>query len=201
MKTRISGIALAAMLLAGLGGTANADPDALDRRASLDLQDATAEEAFRSIAHMTGVEIDLEGLSGERVSVELENVRVRTILTALCDSLGCRWELIDGKPPRLRIVPVPGEHPVARVKPREEVLDAAIDLKVTDASVRDLLETVGQITSTRPIIDSAIGGKISLNLDNTPVRKVLDTVCQTAACEWSFDAEKGILVVRPKAQK
>jgi type II secretory pathway component HofQ len=198
MKTRISGIALAAMLLAGI---ANADPDALDRRVSLDLKDATAEEAFRSIAHMTGVEMDLGGLSGERVSVELENVRVRTILTALCDSLGCRWEFTDGKPPRLRIVPVPGEHPVARVKPRAEVLDAAIDLKVKNASVRDLLETVGQITSTRPIIDSAVGGTISLDLDNTPVRKILDTVCQTAACEWSFDAEKGILVVRPKAQK
>ena len=197
MKTRISGIALAALMVASLG---SANPDALDRRASLDLKDATAEEAFRSIAHVTGVQIDLQGLSGERVSVELENVRVRTILTALCDSLGCRWELIDGKPPRLRIVPVPGERPAARVKPSAAVLDAPIDLKVTNASVRDLLETVGQITSTRPIIDSAIGGKISLELENTPVRQVLENVCESAGCEWSLDAEKGILVIRPKAK-
>lgn len=195
MKTRISGIALAALMVASLG---SANPDALDRRASLDLKDATAEEAFRSIAHVTGVQIDLQGLSGERVNVELENVRVRTILTALCDSLGCRWELIDGKPPTIRIVPVPGERPEPRVKPSLAALDAPIDLKVTNASVRDLLETVGQITSTRPILDSAIGGKISLELENTPVRQVLDLVCMSAACEWSLDAEKGILVVRPK---
>ena len=195
MKTRISGIALAALMVAGLG---SANPDTLDRRASLDLKDATAEEAFRSIAHITGVQIDLQGMSGERVSVELENVRVRTILTALCESLGCRWELVDGK--KLRIVPVPGERPEPRVKPSLAALDAAIDLKVTNASVRDLLETVGQITSTRPILDSAIGGKISLELENTPVRQVLDLVCTSAGCEWSLDAEKGILVVRPKAK-
>lgn len=195
MKTRIAGIALAALMVASLG---SANPDTLDRRASLDLKDATAEEAFRSIAHITGVQIDLQGLSGERVSVELENVRVRTILTALCESLGCRWELVDGK--KLRIVPVPGERPEPRVKPSLAALDAPIDLKVTNASVRDLLETVGQITSTRPILDSAIGGKISLELENTPVRQVLDLVCMSAGCEWSLDAEKGILVVRPKAK-
>lgn len=195
MRKRISMIALAALLSAGI---LCADPDALDRRASLDLKDATAEEAFRSLAHVTGVQIDLQGLAGERVSVELENVRVRTILTALCESLGCRWELVDGK--KLRIVPVPGERPEPRVKPSLAALDAAIDLKVTNASVRDLLETVGQITSTRPIVDSAIGGKISLELENTPVRQALDLVCQSAGCEWSLDAEKGILVVRPKAK-
>lgn len=198
MKTKIATVVLAALLVALVAGTAGASPDALDKRVSLDLKDATVEEAFRSLAHVAGVRIDLEGVSGEPVSLELENVRVKTILNALCDSLGCRWELAGDK---LRVVPVPGERPAPRVKPSLAALDAAIDLQVTNASVRDLLETVGQITSTRPIIDSAIGGKISLELEDTPVRQVLETVCLSAGCEWSLDAEKGILVVRPKARK
>lgn len=192
---RIAIVMVAALLMAGVAG---ASPDALDRKVSLDLQDATVEEAFRSLAHVAGVQISLEGVTGEKVSLELENVRVRTILTALCDSLGCRWELAGDK---LRVVPVPGERPAPRVKPTLESLAAVIDLKVTNANVRDLLETTAQILSAKPIIDSAIEGKITLELENTEVEKVLDTVCASAKCEWSFDAEKGILVVRPKAQK
>jgi type II secretory pathway component GspD/PulD (secretin) len=192
---RIAIVMVAALLMAGAAG---ASPDALDRKVSLDLQDATVEEAFRSLAHVAGVQISLEGVTGEKVSLELENVRVRTILSALCDSLGCRWELAGDK---LRVVPVPGERPAPRVKPTLESLAAVIDLKVTNASVRDLLETVAQIMSARPIIDSAIEGKITLEVENTEVEKVLDTACASARCEWSLDAEKGILVVRPKAQK
>jgi regulator of replication initiation timing len=197
MKIAVPTLALAGLLLAP---AAQASPDALDRRVSLDLQDVTAAEAFGSLARVAGVQVDLDGLADEKVSLELENVRVKTLLTALCESLGCRWELADGKPPRLRIVADPAGHPPARVKPSQASLDAQIDLKVKDARVRDLLETVAQITSTRPFIDSAVQGSISLELENTAVRTVLDTICQTAKCTWSFDADKAILVVRPKAQ-
>lgn len=195
MKTRIPTLVVAALLVTGLAG---ADPDALDKRVSLDLQDATVEEAFRSLAHVAGVQISLEGVSGEKVSLELENVRVKTILSALCDSLGCRWELAGDK---LLIVPVPGARPAPRAKPTSASLTAGLDLKVKDASVRDLLETMAQIMSARPIIDSAIEGRISLEVENTEIQKILDTVCVSAKCDWSFDAKKGILVVRPKAQK
>jgi type II secretory pathway component GspD/PulD (secretin) len=193
MKTRIATAALALLLATGVAG---ASPDALDKRVSLDLKDATVEEAFRSLARVAGVPIDLDGVSGEPVSLELENVRVRTILSALCDSVGCRWELAGGK---LRVVPVPGDKPAPRVKPSPQALVAPLDLKVTNADVRDLLETVAQIMSVRPIVDSAVKGTVSLEMDDMEVRKILDAICQSAGCRWSFDAEKGLLVVRPKA--
>ncbi|MEA2558790.1 MAG: hypothetical protein QOH06_294 [Acidobacteriota bacterium] len=188
--------ALAALMLAG---TAGAAPDALDKRVSLDLRNATAEEAFKSLARVAGVQIAAEGLSGD-VTLELENVRVRTILTALCDNLGCKWDLQAGNPPKLRITPLPGgERPAPPVKPSAAALNAAIDLKVTDATVRDVLETVGQIMSAKTFIDSSIEGKVSLELDNTPLRDVLDIICKTSKCTWSFDEDRGILSVKPKA--
>jgi type II secretory pathway component GspD/PulD (secretin) len=61
-----------------------------------------------------------------------------------------------------------------------------------------VLETVGKITSTRAFIDSAVQGKVTLELEQTSIRQVLDTLCQTARCTWSFDPDKGILAVRPK---
>ncbi|MFP5287239.1 MAG: hypothetical protein ACLGI9_15985 [Thermoanaerobaculia bacterium] len=185
--------ALAALLMAG---TAVAAPDELDKRVSLDLRNATAEEAFKSLARVAGVQIDAKGVSGD-VTLELENVRVRTILTAICDTIGCRWDLQSGK---LRITPLPeGERPTPRVKPSAAALDAAIDLKVSDASVRDLLETVAQIMSAKVFIDSGIKGQVSLELEDTPLRQVLGTICMAAGCTWSYDDDRGVLSVKPKA--
>lgn len=184
--------AIAALMIAG---TAGAAPDALDKRVSLDLRNATAQEAFKSLARVAGVQIEAKGVSGD-VTLELENVRVRTILTAICDTLGCRWDLQAGK---LRITPLPeGERPTPRVKPTAAALDAAIDLKVTDASVRDLLETVAQIMSAKAFVDSGIEGKVSLDLPNTPLRQILDTVCLASRCTWSYDDDRGVLSVKPK---
>ncbi len=184
--------ALAAFMMAG---TAGAAPDALDKRVSLDLRGATAEEAFKSLARVAGVQITAEGVSGD-VTLELENVRVRTILTAICDSIGCRWDLQAGK---LRITPLPeSERPAPRVKPSAAALDAPIDLKVTGASVRDILETVGKIMSAKVLIDSGVEGKVSLELDNAPLRDVLNILCKASKCRWSFDEDRGILSVKPK---
>jgi hypothetical protein len=186
---------LAAFMMTGMAAAA---PDALDKRVSLDLRGATAEEAFKSLARVAGVQIAAEGLSGE-VTLELENVRVRTILTAICDSIGCRWDLQAGNPPKLRITPLPaGERPAPRVKPSAAALDAAVDLKVSDASVRDLLETVGQIMSAKVFVDSGIEGTVSLELEKTPLRRILDTVCMASKCTWSYDDDRGVLSVKPK---
>ena len=184
--------ALAAFLLAAIAGAA---PDELDKRVSLDLRNATAEEAFKSLARVAGVQIEAKGVSGD-VTLELENVRVRTILCAICDSIGCRWDLQSGK---LRVTPLPeSERPAPPVRPSAAALDAAIDLRVKDAAARDVLETVGQIMSAKTFIDSSIGGKVSLELDNAPLREVLDILCKASKCTWSFDEDRGILSVKPK---
>lgn len=78
------------------------------------------------------------------------------------------------------------------------ILDAAIDLKVTDADARDLLETIGEIMGAKTSIDPAIKGKISLELERSPLRSTLDVTCMALGCKWRFDAEKNLLTVKPK---
>jgi len=48
------------------------------------------------------------------------------------------------------------------------------------------------------VIDPEVKGTVSLQLDNTPVRKSLDATCQAAGCSWSYDADKKVLTVRAK---
>lgn len=196
MKNRAL-LALAAILLALLADPAGASPDALDQRVSLDIHDATVDEAFRSVARAAGVRITLEGVSGDDVTLRLENARVRTVLTALCDNLGCQWDFDDGNPPTLRVTPGPGAaRPVKPAKSNAAALDAAIDLKVTSADVRDLLETTGEIMGARVEIDPEIKGKVTLDLDNAPLRKAIDAACESAGCEWRYDAEKNVLTFK-----
>lgn len=193
MKNRAL-LALAAILLAGPAG---ASPDALDQRVSLDIRDATVDEAFRSVARAAGVQITLDGVSGKDVTLQLENARVRTVLAALCDNLGCRWDFADGNPPMLRVTPDPGAaKPAKPVKTNAAALDAAIDLKVTSADVRDLLGTTGEIMGARVEIDPEIKGKVSLELENTPLRSAIDAACMSAGCEWKYDAEKNVLIFK-----
>lgn len=193
MKNR-AWLALAALLPLA-SGPAAASPDALDKRVSLDISGATTEEAFKSVARAAGVQIKLDGVSGDEVNLKLENARVRTVLTALCDDLRCRWEFDDGNPPTLRVTPEPG---AGAPKPDPAALDAQIDITVTDADARDLLETVAEIMSARASIDPAVKGKVSLALKKTPVSRILDATCSAVGCDWTFDEGKGALVVKAR---
>lgn len=190
-------LALAALLISGSAG---ASPDALDQRVSLDIRDATVDEAFRSVARAAGVQITLDGVSGKDVTLQLENARVRTVLAALCDNLGCRWDFADGNPPVLRVTPDPAAARSAKSpKSNAAALDAAIDLKVTNANVRDLLGTTAEIMGAKAAIDPGIKGKVTLNLENAPLRSAIDAACEAAGCEWRYDAEKNVLTFKPKA--
>ena len=199
MRKGIATIGLA-MLLAMLaviadGGRAAAGDDPLDRRNGVELNDTPVEEALTNIGAMAGLPVELNGFTGDPVSMEIWNVRVRTILDVLCESLGCRWELVDGV---IQIHEVPGAKPEPRPKPSLEALDQTIDIKLTGADPQEVLRSFGQILSVKPFVDPAITGSVTVNLENTEVRKVLDAVCASVGCEWSLDVEKKMLVFRPK---
>jgi hypothetical protein len=199
MRKRIATIGLA-MLLAMLaviadGGRATAADDPLDRRNGVELNDTPVEEALTSIGAMAGLPVELNGFTGDPVSMEIWNVRLRTMLDVLCESLGCRWELVDGT---IQIHEVPGARPEPRPKASLESLDQKMDIKLTGASALEVLRSFGEILSVTPYVDPAITGSVTVNLENTEVRKVLDAVCASVGCEWSLDVERKILAFRPK---
>ena len=172
-------------------------PGPLDSKVELAVKEADPEELFATLGKLMSAEVVLEpGLTG-KVSIELHNVTVRTILNALCESAGCQWSLdSSAKPPKLRVTP-------GLVEPRPDpwgkhaLPKDPIDLRVTDANVQEVLQTFGQILGGKSIVDPAIQGKVSLNLENTPLDQALNAVCAAAGCDWIYDADKRVLRVTP----
>jgi type II secretory pathway component GspD/PulD (secretin) len=197
-------LGLAGLLLMLEGTVAFAAPEPatspLDQKAELAVTKADPEELFTTLGKMMGVEAEVDpGVTG-KVSVELHNVRVRTLLDAVCESVGCRWTM-DSAGTKLRVVPDRSAPPrAASCCGKDTAPKEPIDLKVIKADVQDLLKTFGQIMGAKVILDPAVKGKISLNLENTPVDKALDAVCSAAGCDWTYDAESHVLrvtVTRP----
>jgi type II secretory pathway component GspD/PulD (secretin) len=167
--------------LAGLlgAGVVFAAGNPLDERVSLNLEKASTKDTFAALSQMVGadvVQVD-PGVTGT-VTVTLQNVRVRTLLDAVCESIGCRWDLQDKK---LRVTSASADKPAPVFR---EALDSPIDLKVSNADSRELLKTFGQIMGIEVSLDSAITGKVSLELKATPVRQALDAACFAVGCDW-----------------
>ena len=170
-----------------LGGSlaARAADAVLDQRIDINLEKGDASDVFRSFAQVASLAADLDpGLAGT-LSLRLVNVRLETAMNAACESLGCRWEMRDGK---LIVKPLPAvtDRPAAEASSPGNPIDGHIDLKVTNASAQDLLKTFGEITSARPDIDPAITGRGTFNLVDIPVGKALDQVCARFNCTWSL---------------
>jgi type II secretory pathway component GspD/PulD (secretin) len=134
--------------------------------------------------------------------VELHNVRVRVLLDTVCESLGCRWRLEAGSPPKLRVLPAAAAKPEGSADRGKPAIKEAIDLKVTEADGRDVLKTFGEVLDADIAVDPAIKGTLTLDLEAAPVDQCLDTVCKMLGCEWSFtegaNGRKAVLRVAPK---
>jgi type II secretory pathway component GspD/PulD (secretin) len=183
------GIWMGGLLLLLLGaGAARAEPDAaasgLDERIDMALKNARPDDMFRTFAKMLGAEAVVDPAVTAPVSVELHNVRVRTLLDTVCESIGCRWTLEPGSPAKLRVAAAPGGGK-AEGGDRPSKLGDPIDLKVTRADGVELLHTFGEILGADVVIDPRIAGTVSLELKNTPVDRSLDTVCRALSCDWS----------------
>jgi type II secretory pathway component GspD/PulD (secretin) len=117
------------------------------------------------------------------------------VLDAVCESIGCSWS-VAGTPAKLHILPL-----AAKTSPKVLPMKEPIDLKVTGANVRELLQTFGQILGVETEIDPQITGKVTLELDSTPFSQALDKACAAAGCEWKLDTEGKNPVLRFTAKK
>jgi type II secretory pathway component GspD/PulD (secretin) len=186
------------LLLLGAGGALAepADPrSGLDERIDMALKKAAPADLFGTFAKMLNAEAVVDPAVREPVSIELHNVRARTLLDAICESIGCRWRLEPGSPPKLRVTAVPA----GGAEPRPTALGEPIDLKVTDADARDVLKTFAEILRVQAAVDPAVQGTVTFNLEATPCNQALDAVCRSAGCEWSLDG--GVLRVTPRKKK
>lgn len=186
---------VAVVWLLGAAAASGAEKSPLDERINMAVRDADPGDTFRTFAKLINAEAVVSPDVKGKVTVELRNVRVRTLLDTVCESIGCRWELAAGNPPRLRVSPAPAP---ARSSQRLDGKEP-IDLKVTDAKAREVLGVFAQILGAEPDIAPAISGTVTFDLQDTPWDQALDTVCEQVDCEWKLSGgAKKVLRVSPR---
>jgi type II secretory pathway component GspD/PulD (secretin) len=168
----------------------------LDTPIDLKVTQANAKEVFQTFGQILSAEAEIDpALAGRTLSIQLERVRVRTALTAACDSVGCEWSFIEGKPGKLsvRAAAAPAAKPADKKK---SGLDDRIDIRVKQAKIAEVLRTAGQILSVDVSLDPKVAGEIDLDLTGVAVREVLTRICAQAGCRWSLvEGAKPSLVV------
>lgn len=173
----VLGLAVALILSAG---PVRAQGGVLVKRVTIDLEDATPADTFRSLGQMAGMDVVVDPALRGPVTIRLRNVRLITVLGAICESIGCDWHLSEeGKPPRLEVFPSPTPGPAGVVVPEEP-----IDVKVTDADVHEVLRTFAVMGGFELDKSPEVTGAVTLQLDNMPYSKALDELCKAAKCEW-----------------
>jgi len=152
----------------------------LDDRIDLNVSDADAGKLFQTVGQLTGarVEIDPRFHSARKISIRIDNVTLRTALTAICESLGCRWRTSDG---------AIFVEPVRTGEPAVNVLDQKIDLKITGADLHGVMDTIAMILRADLAFDEALPkGKLTLELEQETVAATLDAACAQAGCKWKL---------------
>lgn len=167
----------------------HADGEVLDRKVNVTLADSSPDKAFEGLATMIGLEAVVDPGLDDKVTVSLQNVRMRTVLDAVCESINCRWSVKEGK--KLHISPA-----AARPATKATALKEPIDLKVTKADVREILRTFGQILSVDVDLDPRITGTVSFELSKVPVGEALDRTCDMAGCAWKLDTDAARPILR-----
>lgn len=171
----------------------SASHDGLAEPITLRLEDAAATEVFQNFAQVMGCNVEFAGPVGGNVSVVLRGVTLRTALTALCESIECRWELSpDGT--TLRVTSF-ASAPVSEVAVRES-LDDPINLELADADVIDVLKTFGKIFGSRVVIATGVSGTITIDIKQVPAGEALTEICAQVGCQWSLSSHHGAALLQ-----
>lgn len=108
---------------------------------------------------------------------------------AVCESVGCLWRIEDDV---LRVTKDPdvpeGRGPSSgrAESPSAAKLDEPIDMELRDADLHQTLAAFASITGLEVEVDDALDGRVTIHLQDTPVRQALDAVCDVQDCHWEL---------------
>lgn len=170
----------------------------IDHRIDLELRGADVAKVLASFAQILHMEAEIDPEIRGEVTIELHNVRPTTALTAVCESVGCLWRIEDGRLKIARDPEAPERSDAASEHaehPPSEALDERIDMALEDADLRQVLRSFGSIVTSQVEIDPALEGKVTIQLENTPVREALDALCRIHDCVWELtETEEGAVL-------
>ena len=196
---------LAASLALLLSGTMTAaGGGGLDERITLDLKDAQLQKVFEIYREILDIELDIDPSIDEAISVAFEDITVRTSLNVICESAGCRWNLLEGDPGLLQVTRddaregQDGQRLVVK-ESRGNVfathgstgarhhLDSPVSIDLVEADATAVLELAAKILGAKLLLDRKLEGKLlTVHVSAVPLSNFLDTICADLGCDWKL---------------
>ncbi len=189
--------------------------DPLAGRLSIDVHAAAPPDVFGSFEQVlwqtlhqhapkverSAVRIVVDGAVREPVSIRLQNVTLRTAITAVCESIGCGWRFeAKSAPQRVQVTVYPLEGqgaatPDTGVQGKAPAsLDEPIQAYLESADAATVFGVLARITGYQVVLAAELSArKVKLGLE-APLRDVLDAACAQIGCSWSVS--EGVLTVR-----
>jgi type II secretory pathway component GspD/PulD (secretin) len=185
-------------------------------RISLSLKDASVKKVLDLYKDLLGAEVDYQCAEDRKITISFEELKVRTSLSAICESAGLDWTLVPGPPAVLRITCAPnapqgevkrkvikveerGGSPgagegqaVAEVRVRKTVsdqgqTDVAVTINLKKADLADSMKMAARLLDAKLVMDAALAGQtVTLQMNEVPIREFLDAACKQAGATWQL---------------
>jgi len=216
-----SGLVLSAACVALSGHVLGADATSVEQkmdseRVSLSLKDSSVKKVLGIYKDLLGVEVDYQCAQDRQISISFEELKVRTSLSAICESAGLDWALVPGAPTVLRITCAPagpqgdtqrrlikveerGGPPKAgepeaksEVRVRRTVSDqgkkdVVVSIDLKDAELADSMKMAARLLDAKLLMDTSLAGKkVTIKMDEVPIQAFLDAVCKQAGTTWQL---------------
>ncbi|HEX2224257.1 MAG TPA: hypothetical protein VHN15_08620 [Thermoanaerobaculia bacterium] len=168
----------------------------LNTRISLKVTKAAPQEVLQTFGKLMSIEVEVDPEITKPLTLQVEQVTVKTALNATCESVGCKWWIQDDK--ILRAVPsTEAGHPVSQ---SGDPLKKKIMVELTDVDARAFFTSFSKVVSDGLSMDPAVNGKLTINVRDRPIAEILDMACAQLQCRWRLATEDGnpILEIKPK---
>ena len=169
---------------------AQADPN-LNVRVSITFEKAKAADVMKVIADSAAMNLQMVGEETSLVTLTMSNVRVRTALDAVCESAGCKWVVIEGQPPLLKVTG-------AKASPKLDI-KSQVSVHLNTALFEQAFRTLASALQMEIVIDGKLPIKsVTLQVKDGTTTTLLDALCKAASCTWRFDQDGKRLVISAK---
>ncbi len=177
MKTDRRFAFLLAVLLLVVAPSAVLAAGALDQPVDLELKDAPVADTLESFGKILDARFtDVDSAISGTVTVHMKGVPVHQAMDAVCKGVGCTWTFEQGNLAFVSTLP-----PLDRAHAH---LAAPVDLKLDDADLEQVLRAFSRILGLDVEVPDNLAGKVTIQLENVPASKALDSLCKTYHCRW-----------------
>jgi len=168
-----------------------------EKRVSLRLEKAEAAKVLGQLARALDARLELQCATPAPVTIAFENLTPQTAFSAICETAGLQWQLVEGPERVMRVtcapappLPLTGQvkGDVRVVKKVDEVsgdVTEKITLDLNEAKVEEVMKLAADLMDAKLLLDDSLGGKtVTYKGVNEPISQALDGLCQQVGAKW-----------------